>query len=58
MVFMMLNKSIDKRDQYEMISISELVVNRHLLCKFDAILDLNFAYEFVEGKYLRKYYQK
>lgn len=47
----MLNKSIDKRDQYEMISISELVPNNHLLRKVDAILDLNFVYELVEDKY-------
>ena len=39
---MRLNKSINKKDQYEMISISELVSNNHLLHKFDAILDLNF----------------
>ena len=47
----MLNKSIDKRDQYEMISISELVPNNHLLRKVDTILDLNFVYELVEDKY-------
>jgi len=47
----MLNKSIDKRDQYEIISISELVPNNHLLRKVVAVLDLNFVYEFVEGKY-------
>ena len=51
MVFMMLNKSIDKREQYEMISISELVFNNHWLRKVDAILDLYFVYELVEGKY-------
>ena len=48
---MMLNKSIDKSDQYEMISISELVFNNHWLRKVYAILDLNFVYELVEGKY-------
>ncbi|MGO2174811.1 MAG: transposase, partial [Staphylococcus equorum] len=47
----MLNKSIDKRDQYEMISISELVPSNHLLRKVDNILDLNFIYELVEDKY-------
>lgn len=47
----MLNKSIDKRDQYEMISVSELVPKNHLLRKVDAILDLNFVYELVEDKY-------
>ena len=47
----MLSKSIDKRDQYEMISISELVPNNHLLRKVDTILDLNFVYELVEDKY-------
>ncbi|MFW2433409.1 MULTISPECIES: hypothetical protein [Staphylococcus] len=47
----MLDKSIDKRDQYEIISISELVPNNHLLRKVVAVLDLNFVYEFVEGKY-------
>ena len=50
MVFIMLNKSIDKRDQYEMISISDLVANSQLLRKVDAILDLNFVYELVEYK--------
>ena len=50
MVFIMLNKSIDKRDQYEMISISDLVANSHLLRKVDEILDLNFVYELVEYK--------
>ena len=50
MVFIMLNKSIDKRDQYKMISISDLVANSHLLRKVDAILDLNFVYELVEYK--------
>ena len=52
---MMMNKSMDKRDQYEMISISELALNNHLLLKVDEILDLNFVYELVEDKYLRKY---
>ena len=47
---MMLNKSIDKSDQYEMISISELVFNNHWLRKVYAILDLNFVYELVEYK--------
>ena len=51
MVFIMLNKSIDKRDQYKMISISDLVANSHLLRIVDAILDLNFVYELVEDKY-------
>lgn len=46
----MLNKSIDKRDQYKMISISDLVANSHLLRIVDAILDLNFVYELVEYK--------
>ncbi|KKD22549.1 hypothetical protein XA22_05545 [Staphylococcus cohnii subsp. cohnii] len=46
----MLNKPIDKRDRYEIISISDLVANSHLLCKVDAILDLNFVYELVEYK--------
>ena len=48
---MLLNKSIDKREQYKMISFSEFVPNNHLLRKVDAILDLNFVYELVEGKY-------
>nr|WP_240789078.1 transposase [Staphylococcus equorum] len=47
----MLNKSTDKRDQYEMISISELVSSNHLLRRVDNILDLNFIYELVEDKY-------
>ena len=51
MVFMMLKKPIDKSAQYEMISISELVLNNHWLCKVDAILDLNFVYELVDDKY-------
>lgn len=50
-VFVMLNKSTDKRDQYEMISISELVSSNHLLRRVDNILDLNFIYELVEEKY-------
>ncbi len=50
MVFIMLHRSIDKRDQYEMISISKLVLNNYLLRKVDVILDLNFVYEFVEVK--------
>ncbi len=47
----MLNKAEDKRDQYEMISVSELVPKNHLLRKVDKILDLNFVYELVEDKY-------
>ncbi|MFQ3871197.1 hypothetical protein ABLV94_00825 [Staphylococcus sp. Mo2-7] len=47
----MLDKSIDKRDQYEMISILELVPSNHLLRRVDNILDLNFIYELVEDKY-------
>jgi len=47
----MLNKSEDKRDQYEMISVSELVPKNHLLRKVDKVLDLNFVYELVEDKY-------
>ena len=47
----MLNKSENKRDQYEMISVSELVPKNHLLRKVDKILDLNFVYELVEDKY-------
>ena len=58
MVFIMLNKSIDKRDQYKMISIFDIVANSHLLRKVDAILDLNFVYKFVEDKYLRNSCQK
>ena len=38
-----------------MISISDLVLNNQLLRKVDAIVDLNFVYELVEDKYLRKY---
>ena len=52
---MMMNKTIDIRAQYEMISNSEWVLNNHWLRKVDAILDLNFIYELVEDKYLRKY---
>ncbi|MEB6342397.1 IS1182 family transposase [Mammaliicoccus sciuri] len=46
----MLNKAEDKRDQYEMISVSELVPKDHLLRKVDKVLDLNFVYELVEDK--------
>ena len=46
----MLNISIDKSVQYEIISISELVLNNYLLRKVDAILDLNFVYELVDDK--------
>jgi len=48
---MMLNKSIDKRDQYKIISISKLVPNNHWLHKVDAILVLYFVFELVENKY-------
>ncbi|WP_436891507.1 transposase, partial [Mammaliicoccus sciuri] len=34
-----------------MISVSELVPKDHLLRKVDKVLDLNFVYELVEGKY-------
>ncbi|WP_239732925.1 transposase, partial [Mammaliicoccus sp. P-M55] len=47
----MLNKSTDKRDQYEMISVSELVPKNHLLRKVDKVLDLNFVYDLVEDEY-------
>ncbi|MFW0761501.1 hypothetical protein ACQ23P_08420 [Staphylococcus cohnii] len=47
----MMNKSIDKGDQYEMVSISDLVLNNHLLRKVDVILDLKFVYELIEDKY-------
>jgi transposase len=47
----MLNKSEEKRDQYEMISVSEWVPKDHLLRKVDKVLDLNFVYELVEDKY-------
>ncbi|MEB8133595.1 IS5/IS1182 family transposase, partial [Mammaliicoccus sciuri] len=47
----MLNKAEDKRDQYEMISVSELLPKDHLLRKVDKVLDLNFVYELVEDKY-------
>ncbi|MFW2432261.1 hypothetical protein ACN0YM_04890 [Staphylococcus cohnii] len=48
---MLLNKSINKREQDKIISFSEFVSNNHLLRKVDAILDLNFVYELVEDKY-------
>ncbi|WP_235969227.1 hypothetical protein [Staphylococcus cohnii] len=51
MLFMLLNKSINKREQDKIISFSEFVSNNHLLRKVDAILDLNFVYELVEDKY-------
>ncbi|MEB7725459.1 transposase [Mammaliicoccus fleurettii] len=50
-----LNKSTDKRDQYEMISVSKLVPKNHLLRKVDKVLDLNFVYELVEDKYSLNY---
>ena len=50
-MFIMMNKSMDKRNQYGMISIFDIVANSHLLRKVDAILDLYFVYELVEGKY-------
>ena len=49
---------MDKRNQYGMISIFDIVANSHLLRKVDAILDLNFVYKFVEDKYLRNSCQK
>lgn len=48
---MLLNKSMDKRNQYEIISISELVPKVHLLRKVDKMLDLNFVYHLGEDKY-------
>ena len=57
MLFMLLNKSINKREQDKIISFSEFVSNNHLLRKVDAILDLNFVYELVEDKYLKKLYK-
>jgi len=39
-------------------SISDLVLNNHLLRKVDAILDLKFVYELVEDKYLKNYINK
>lgn len=48
---MLLNKSMDKRNQYEIISVSELVPKVHLLSKVDKILDSNFVYHLVEDKY-------
>ena len=48
---MLLNKSMDKRNQYEIISISELVPKVHLLRKVDKMLDLNFVYHLIEDKY-------
>ena len=50
-----MNKSMDKSAQYEMIFISELVLNNHLLGKVGTILNLKFVYELVEDKYLKNY---
>ncbi|ATF29510.1 IS1182 family transposase [Staphylococcus simulans] len=47
----MLNKSSNNREQLEMISISQLVPDDHLLRKVEKVLDLNFVYDLVKDKY-------
>lgn len=47
----MLNKSFNNREQLEMISISQLVPDDHLLRKVEKVLDLNFVYDLVKDKY-------
>ncbi|TDM46093.1 IS5/IS1182 family transposase, partial [Macrococcoides goetzii] len=47
----MLSKSEDKRNQLEVVTISDLVPQDHLLRKVDKVLDLNFIYPLVEDKY-------
>ncbi|PNZ42251.1 transposase, partial [Staphylococcus simulans] len=47
----MLNKSSNNREQLEMISISQLVPDDHLLRKVEKVLDLNFVYDLVKNKY-------
>ncbi len=47
----MLNKSSNNREQLEMIAISQLVPDDHLLRKVEKVLDLNFVYDLVKDKY-------
>lgn len=47
----MLNKSSNNREQLEMIAISQLVPDDHLLRKVEKVLDLNFLYDLVKDKY-------
>ncbi|MCU7558580.1 hypothetical protein [Macrococcus capreoli] len=46
----MLSISEDKRNQLDVVAISDLVPQDHLLRKVDKILDLNFIYPLVEDK--------
>ncbi|PKE51827.1 hypothetical protein CW676_12110 [Macrococcoides caseolyticum] len=43
----MLSKSEDRRNQLEVVAISDLVPQDHLLRKVDKVLDLNFIYPLV-----------
>lgn len=47
----MLSKAEDKRDQLEVVAISDLVPADHLLRKVDKVLDLKFIYPLVEDRY-------
>ncbi|MCU7558677.1 transposase, partial [Macrococcus sp. TMW 2.2395] len=46
-----MSKSEDKRNQLEVVAISDLVPQNHLLRKVDKVLDLNFIYPLVKDKY-------
>lgn len=50
-MIILLSKSEDKRNQLEVVAISDLVPQDHLLRKVDKVLDLNFIYPLVEDKY-------
>ena len=50
-MIILLSKSEDKRNQLEVVAISDLVPQGHLLRKVDKVLDLNFIYPLVEDKY-------
>lgn len=46
-MIILLSKSEDKRNQLEVVAISDLVPQDHLLRKVDKVLDLNFIYPLV-----------
>ena len=51
-MIILLSKSEDRRNQLEVVAISDLVPQDHLLRKVDKVLDLNFIYPLVvEDKY-------
>lgn len=47
----MIERQENKRDNVQIVCLSELVPNNHLLKKIDKVMDFNFVYELVEDKY-------